>query len=123
MGVGRGSIAILASHVALSLDQRVAQSKRLCQAYRRIIDRGISMWMVVSQDQSDHLSAFHRWTAREKTRLAHPGENTALHRLQTITSVAQRPVRYHRETVDRKGPPHADRTIFLADNTYSTVAF
>ncbi len=61
------------------------------------------MWMVVSQDQSDHLCAFHRWTAREKTRLAHPGENTALHRLQTITSVGQRPVRYHRETVGRKG--------------------
>ena len=61
------------------------------------------MWMVVSQDQSDHLCAFHRWTAGEKTRLAHPGENTALHRLQTITSIRQRPVRYHRETVGRKG--------------------
>ena len=80
IAIGSWGITILTTHVALPFDERVTQGERLGHTYGGIIDGGITMGMIVSQDEANHLCTLDCWTARQVTGLAHTRQDSPLYR-------------------------------------------
>ena len=55
--IGRGRIAVDRAEVALSIDQRIAQGKRLRQANQRVIHREVAVRVVFAHHFSDDAGA------------------------------------------------------------------
>ena len=60
--VSRGRVAVDASEVALTVDQRHTHGKILRHADQRIVNRGIAVRMIFTDHFADHTRAFHMGT-------------------------------------------------------------
>src|SRR5579885_2493234 len=115
VAIGSRSIAVLAAHVTLPLDQGIAHSEGLGHAHGSVVDRGIAVRVIVAQNKANYLGALDRRTAGKIAGLAHPGQDTALHRLQAIASIGQRAVGDNGEAIGGEGVRHDNGKIFFAN--------
>src|SRR5208337_5278541 len=68
-------IAIDRAKVALSIDQWSAHGKRLRQSHQRIVNREVSVRMVLAHDLADDASALARGPPRSEAHLLHGVKN------------------------------------------------
>ena len=85
----RGTVTIDRAEVALPLDQHVAQGKVLCHAHDRVIDRGIAVRVVLTDDVTDDARRLLVGLVPVVGKLVHRVEHTPMHRLQSVARVGQ----------------------------------
>jgi len=95
----RRAVAIERSEVAGAVDQRIAQGEGLRHANQRFVQRRVAMRMVAAHHIADDLRALAMLGVRGEILLPHRIENPALHRLQAVADVGQRPRGDDRECV------------------------
>ena len=88
--ISRRRIAIDRAEVTLAVDQRIAQRERLRHAYHRVIDRGISVRVILAEHFADDFGALHVLAVMQQAHVMHRIENAAMHRLQAVTHIGQR---------------------------------
>ena len=96
---GRGVIAVDVAEVALAIHERRTLGEVLRQAHQGVVDRLVAVRMVGAHHVADHLGAFARCARWAQPQLAHGVEYAALHRLQPVANVRQRPVDDGRQSV------------------------
>ncbi len=70
-----------AAEVALPLDERVARREVLREAYERVVDRRVAVWVVLRHHHAHHVRRLPEWTVVPQALLEHGEEDPALHRL------------------------------------------
>ena len=96
---GGGAIAIERAEIARSIDQRIAQRKRLRHADERFVNRAVTVRMEAAHDVTDDFGALAMFGGGRQILLPHREENAPLHRLEPVTHVGQRPRRDYRQRV------------------------
>ena len=86
--VSGGVIAVDVAEVALAVDQRVALDEILRQSHQRVVDRGIAMRVVLTDNLTDDGRAFAGAGAGVDLELAHGVEHPPLDR-QAVTHIGQ----------------------------------
>jgi hypothetical protein len=92
-------VAVHRAEVALSLDERVAHRERLGEAHERVVDRLVAVRVVGAHDVTDDAGALPRGAVRLEACLVHRVEHPAVHRLQAVAGVRQRPAHDHAHRV------------------------
>ena len=88
---GRGGVAVDGPEVALAVHQRVAQGEVLGHAHHGVIDRGVAVGVVFTDDVADDAGALAVGPVIVVAALAHGEENAAVHRLEAVAHVRQGP--------------------------------
>ena len=88
---GGGVIAVDVAEVALPFDQRIARSEFLGEAHQRVVDRLVAVRVILADHVADDAGALLEGAVRIEPELAHRVHQTAMHRLQPIPHVRQRP--------------------------------
>ena len=91
VAAGRRRVAVDVAEVALTLNQRVAHRKVLRQPDQRIVDRHIAVRVVLTHHFTDDTGALHRRVGFAQPKLPHRVKNPAVHRLQTVANIRNRP--------------------------------
>ena len=99
IAAGGGVIPVDVSEVALPVDQRVAYGKILRQAGHRVIDRRVTMGVIVAHHVATDLGGFAEPARRTQPQLPHRVKNAPMHRLQTVTRIRQGPVHDRAERI------------------------
>ena len=79
--VGCWRVAIHRTKIALSIDQRIAQTPGLRQAHHRVVDSGIAVRMVLLQTLAHYAGALHVLAIVQHAHVVHGVQNAAMHRL------------------------------------------
>ena len=87
---GRG-ITVHGAEVTLAIHQGIAQGKMLSHPDQGVINSGITMWMILTNDITDNTSRFDVGTIVTVAQLAHGKQGTPVHGFQTITHIGQCP--------------------------------
>src|SRR2546422_26630 len=64
--------------VALAVNKGVSVGKVLGHTDKRVVDRTVAMWMIVTHDLADYLGALAVCTIRGKAHITHADENPAV---------------------------------------------
>ena len=99
VAIGGRIIAVDIAEIALTVDQWVARVEILRQAHQRVIDRLIAMRMERAHHVADDFRGFLERRARIEPQQPHAVEDAAMHRLQPVAGIRQRPVHNGRERV------------------------
>jgi hypothetical protein len=99
IAAGRGVVPVDVAKVALPVHQRVTHVEILGEARHRVVNRGISVRVVVAHDVAGYLGRFPETAGRAQPQLAHGIENAAVDRLQTVARVGQRTVHDRAERI------------------------
>ena len=86
---GGGVIAIDIAEIALPVDQRIALGEDLGQADQRVVDRGVTVRVVLADDVADHARAFLEAARGVEAELEHGVEQPPLHGLEPVAHVGQ----------------------------------
>jgi KaiC/GvpD/RAD55 family RecA-like ATPase len=108
----RRVVAVDRTEVALTIDQRIAQRKVLRHANDGVVHRGIAVRVVFTDDVADHARRFLVGLVPVVVQLVHREQHAAMHRLQTIPHIRQRPPDDHAHRVIEVGTAHF---LFQAD--------
>ena len=115
----RGVVAVDRAEVALAVDQRVAQREVLRHAHQRVVDRRVAVRVVLAHHVADDARALHVRPVPDDVGLVHREQHAAMHRLQAVADVRQRPPDDHAHRVIEVGMPHfgfeADRQGFFGE--------
>ena len=87
--VSGGIIAVDVAEVALAVDQRVALDEILRQSHQRVVNRGIAVRVVLTDNLTDDGRAFAGAGAGVDLELAHGVEHPPLDRLQAVANIGQ----------------------------------
>ena len=104
--VSRRRIAVDRAEVALPVNQRVAQRKRLRHAHHRVVHRGVAVRMILAEHLADHLGALHVLAVVQQAHVVHRVQNAAVHRLQAVAHVGQRAADDDRHRIVEIRTPH-----------------
>ena len=85
----RWRIPIDRAEITLPVDQHVTHGKGLCHADYGVVDRGIAMWVVFTDDVADYPGGFFVRLVIIVAKHIHRVEHTTVDRFQTITHVGQ----------------------------------
>ncbi len=122
---GRGVVAVDRAEVALAVDQHVAQREILCHAHDGVVDRGIAVRMVLTDDVSDDARRLLVGAIPVVRKLVHRVQNAPMHRLETIAHVGQRAPDDYAHRVVEVRPPHllfeADRERFFCELVHARL--
>ena len=88
---GRRRVAVDAAEVALSVNQRRAHGEQLRHAHQRVVNRSVTVGVELAQNLADDARALPVLTPRAYPHVVHGVQDPALHRLQPIPHVRQRP--------------------------------
>ncbi len=88
---GRGGVAVDGTEVALAVDQHVAQGEGLGHAHDGVVDRGIAVRVVFTDDVTDHAGRLLVGLVPVVAQLAHGVEHAAVHRLEAVPHIRQGP--------------------------------
>jgi len=99
--IGRGIIAVDIAKIPLPVDQRIAQRESLGEPDHRVIDRLISVRVIFTHHVTDHPGAFLIALRRLQLEQPHRPQQAAVHRLQTIAQIRQRPRGDRRHRIDQ----------------------
>ncbi len=73
--------------VSLPVHKWVPQTPWLCQAHQSVIDRAITMRVVVTHNVTNHASTFAVTPIRSVTPVVHREDDASMHRLQAISDI------------------------------------
>ena len=104
--VSRRRIAIDRPKVALAINQRIAQRKRLRHADHRVVNRGIAVGVIIAEHLTDYLGALHMLAVVQQSHVVHGVQNAAMHRLQAVAHIGQRAPDDDRHRVVEIRTPH-----------------
>jgi hypothetical protein len=79
------------AEVAVLVDEHVAQREVLAHPYERVVDRLIAVGVVLADHVADDGCALAMWAVGAKARLVHRPQDPAVHRLEAVAHVRQRP--------------------------------
>ena len=99
VAVGGGVVAVDVAEIALALDQRIARGEILGEAHQRLVDRLVAVRMERAHHVADDLGAFLERRAGVEPQDMHAVEDAAMHRLEAVARVRQRPAHDGRERV------------------------
>ena len=93
LGVSHGGGRVVAgrAEVAVAVDQRVAQRPRLRHPHQGVVDRRVTVRVVVTHDVADDAGALDVAAVRPEAAVEHGVEDLAVHRLEAVPHVGQRP--------------------------------
>jgi hypothetical protein len=94
-----GAIAIERSEVARTVDERIAKRKRLRHAHEGLVERGVTVGMVIAHDIANDLRALAVLDVGGEVLLPHRVKDAALNRLETIAHIGERARRNDRQRV------------------------
>ena len=86
---GRRVIAVDVAEVALPFDQRIADGEFLGQAHQGIVNGGIAVGMVFTDDVADHPGAFFEARRRVQFQLAHGEQQPPVYGFQAVPHIWQ----------------------------------
>ncbi len=119
VAVGGGRVAVDRAEIALPIDQRVAQRKRLHHAHQRLVGRRVAVRMVFAQHVADDPRTFHIRAVPRDVRLVHGEQHPAMHRLESIADIGKGAADDDAHRVIEVGMPHfgfqADRKGFFGE--------
>ena len=95
----RRGIAVDRAEVALPVDQHQAHREVLRHAHQRVVDRAVAVRMVFAHHVADHARRFDVFLVGRMALLVHRIEDAAMHRLQAVAHVGQRPRHDHAHRV------------------------
>ena len=87
------------SVVPVELDQWMAQGERLGHAHERVVDRRVAVWVVVGHRVARDAGALDEVAVGTEALLLHVPDDPAMHRLEPVTDIGQRPRRDDRHRV------------------------
>ena len=87
------------AEVALAVDQRVAQREVLRHPDERVVDGGVAVRVVLAHHLADDEGALPVRPVRLQAEVVHRVEDAAVHRLQAVADVGQRPAHDHAHRV------------------------
>ena len=112
----RGSrVVVDRTEVALAVGQRVAQGEVLRHADQRVVDRSVAMGVVLAHDFADDRGALAVRAVRLQAEVVHRVEHPAMHRLEPVAHVGQRPADDHAHRVIDVGRAHLQFEFALLD--------
>ena len=94
-----GVIAVDIAEIALPFDQRIADGKILGKPDHRIVDRNVTMGMILADHVADDTCAFLETRLRFQPQLAHREKQPAVNRFQPVAHIGQRTGRDRRQGV------------------------
>ena len=92
-------IAVDIAEIALAVDRRVALGEVLGEPHQRVVDRLVAMRVELADHVADDARAFLAGRARVETEQTHGVEQPAVHWLQPVARVRQRPVHDRRQRI------------------------
>ncbi len=96
---GRGRVAVERPEVARAVDERIAQREWLRHADEGVVNRGVAVRMIAPHHVADDLGALAALLVGREVLLPHREEDAALHGLEAVAHVGQRPRGDDRERV------------------------
>ena len=87
------------AEVALRVDQRVAQRPRLRHAHEGVVEGRVTVRVVVAHHVAHDAPALDEVAVGSEPGVVHAVEDLAVHRLQPVTHVGQRPSHDHRHRI------------------------
>ena len=108
-------IAIDGTKVALTVYQRIAQAPVLGHAYHRIVHRCVAMRVVFTQDLTHDAGALFVGFVVAHAQLTHAVEHAAMHGLQAVAHIGQRPGDDDRHRVVDVRAPHLVFDVYRND--------
>src|SRR5690606_1690434 len=96
------------TEVAVSVDQRVPQRPRLRHPHERVVDRRVTVRVVVTHDVADDAGALDVATVRSEPGVEHRIEDLAMHRFEAVPYVRQRSTDDDAHRIVEIGPLHLD---------------
>ncbi len=110
LGVSHGGRRVVArrAEVAVAVDQRIAQRPRLGHADQRVVDRGVAVRVELAHHVADDPRALHVAPVGPVAAVVHRVEDLAVHRLEAVADVGQRPPDDDAHRVVEVGPLHLD---------------
>ncbi|MGY3421105.1 hypothetical protein ACVWZW_001580 [Bradyrhizobium sp. F1.13.4] len=104
--IGRRRIAVDRAEIALAVDQRHAHGEVLRHPDHGVVDRLVAMRMIFTDDVTDHAGGLDVLLVRRVPLLVHRVQDAAMHRLETVAGVRQRPRHDHAHGVVEIGLLH-----------------
>src|SRR5690606_138111 len=101
-----GIVAVDGAEVALSVHQRVAHGEILRQAHDGVVNGGITVRVVFTDDVADDTGRFLVGTIPIVVEFVHGKQDTAMHRLQTISHVGKSTANDHAHGVIEVAAAH-----------------
>ena len=107
-GVPHGSrrIVIHGSEVAVAIQQGVAAGEGLHQPHQSVVDRLITVRVILAEHIAHDAGAFAVRPIRCQAQFVHRVEDAALHRLEAIAGIGQGPTHDHAHRVLEVGALH-----------------
>jgi hypothetical protein len=87
---GGGRVVTGGAEVALALHQRVAHAPVLHEAHEGVVDRGVTVRVVLTHDLADDTAALVEAAVGPVATVVHRVDDTAVHGLEAVTHVGQR---------------------------------
>ena len=108
LGITHGcrAVAVDAAEVALAVDQHVAHGELLGHTHHRVIDGAVTVRVVFAQHLADDTGALAVGGIRPQAHVIHGIEDAAVHRLQPVAGIGQRPRDDHAHGVIKIGAAH-----------------
>ena len=103
---GRRRIAVHGPEITLPIDQRHAHGKFLRHANQRVVDRLVTVRMVLTNHVTDDTGRLSVGLVMRIARLMHRVEDAPVHRFQTIAGIRQRTAHDHAHGVVEIGALH-----------------
>ena len=97
--VGRRGVAVHRAKVAVAIDQRIVQGKRLRQAHQRVVYRSVAVRMIAAEHVTDRGRGLAVGLVRGQAVLIHRVQDAAVDRLEAVAHVGQRAADDHAHRV------------------------
>ena len=104
--VGRRRVAVHRTEVPLPVDQGIAHVKVLRHAHQRVIERRVAVRVILLDHLAHHRRALHVALVRGVPLFVHGVEDAAMHGLQAVADLGQRPPDDHAHRVVEIRLPH-----------------
>ena len=101
-----GRVVARRAEVALAVDQRVAHHPGLREPDQGVVDRGVAVRVVLTHDVADDARALGEAAVGAVAAVVHRVEHPAVHRLEAVAYVGQRPADDDRHRVVEVGALH-----------------
>ena len=124
LGVARGGGTVVTRRpeVSLALHQWVAQHPRLGESHQRVVNRGVTVRVIVAHHIADHAGRLGEVAIRSVTPVKHRIDDTTVHGLEPIAHVGKCTRHDHAHRIVEIRPLHLDLEVDGIDSTVGTVA-
>ncbi len=100
LGVAVGGRGIIqAAEVAVRIDEGDVAPERLAHPGERVVDRAVAVGVVLAHRLADHACTLAVWAVGAQAHGRHRVQDPALHRLEAVTDIGDRPAGDHRQRV------------------------